>query len=101
MDLKTKLDQSMREGKYKPTPKKPNSSDQYAFGRDVTIWFNAWKYDSTEQVWAGLADSIVRGVADHLDPVERKWFYLCLNLARRDIDSIRSWITGRTVRFIW
>src|SRR5205085_5217297 len=28
-------------------------------GRRLTVWFNAWKYQSSEQVWAGLADAIL------------------------------------------
>jgi hypothetical protein len=54
----------------------------------VTVWFNAWKYQSTEQVWAGLADSIVTQVAARMDPVERELFFLELNLRRQDLDSI-------------
>jgi KAP family P-loop domain len=50
----------------------PNfDSKGYKIPPKVTIWFNAWKYESTEQVWAGLADSIVREISSRLKPVER------------------------------
>jgi len=48
-----------------------------------------------------LADSIVKGIADRLGRVEREWFYLHLNLRRRDPESIRSWITERAFAYIW
>jgi predicted Rossmann-fold nucleotide-binding protein len=67
----------------------------------VTVWFNAWKYQSTEQVWAGLADSIVTQVAARMDPVERELFFLELNLRRQDLDSIRGWIYGRSLSYVW
>lgn len=66
----------------------------------ITIWFNAWKYENTEQVWAGLADSIIKGIANRMDPIDREWFYLMLNLRRQDRKSIRNWITARTWNFL-
>jgi hypothetical protein len=67
----------------------------------VTIWFNAWKYESTEQVWAGLADSIVREIAGRMTPVKREWFFLQLNLRRMNIDSIRRWIYDQSLSYLW
>jgi hypothetical protein len=83
-----------------PEPKKPEPARSDIKPR-ITIWFNAWTYESTEQVWAGLADSIVRGIADRLGRVEREWFYLRLNLRRRDPESIRKWISDRTFTYVW
>jgi hypothetical protein len=54
---------------------KPFQSGGYGVNPLVTVWLNAWKYESTEQVWAGLADGIVREIASRLDPVEREWFF--------------------------
>jgi hypothetical protein len=67
----------------------------------VTIWFNAWKYESTEQIWAGLADSIIQGVAARLEPWERIWFYLRLNSRRKDVNSILNWISQDIWNNIW
>jgi hypothetical protein len=57
--------------------------------RRVTIWFNAWKYDSTSQVWAGLADCIVQQIGERLNPVERELFWFRLQLRRIDTGKIR------------
>ena len=67
----------------------------------VTVWFNAWKYESTEQVWAGLADSIVREISSRLNPVEREWFFLELNLRRTDFNSIRRWVYEKSLIYLW
>jgi phospholipase C len=57
--------------------------------RRVTIWFNAWKYESTAQVWAGLADCIVQQIGERLDLVERELFWFRLQLRRLDAGKIR------------
>ena len=58
--------------------------------RRVTIWFNAWKYESTAQVWAGLADCIVHQIGERLDPVARELFWFWLQLRRFDASKIRE-----------
>lgn len=60
-----------------------------------TVWFNAWKYESTNQVWAGLADSIIRQYAQRLTPESRERFWLTLNARRIDPDRIRKIIYGK------
>ncbi|MGV9365561.1 KAP family P-loop NTPase fold protein [Amycolatopsis sp. NPDC003731] len=55
----------------------------------ATVWFNPWMYQSTEQVWAGLADAIVTQVTDRLRPGDRERFWLQLNLARVDRLAVR------------
>ena len=66
-----------------------------------TVWFNAWKYESSEQVWAGLVDAIVSQVSDRLGPVEREIFLLRLNLSRIDDGVVRRKIYDRVVTFWW
>lgn len=56
----------------------------------VTVWFNAWKYESTNQIWAGLADTIVKQVAERLSPIERELFFFRLHLKRIDVGKIRN-----------
>jgi hypothetical protein len=58
--------------------------------RRVTIWFNAWKYESTSQVWAGLADSIVQQIGERLGPVKRELFWFQLQLRRVSSGKVRS-----------
>src|SRR5262249_8312486 len=84
-----------------PTVENPESFEKGLLEPRITIWFNAWKYESTEQVWVGLADSVVKGIADRLSPIEREWFYLRLNLRRRDVESIRTWITSHIWNNVW
>lgn len=67
----------------------------------VTIWFNAWKYESTNQVWAGLADSILRQVSDRLGPIERELFWLRLQLHRIDAGTIRRKIYEQVWTRFW
>ncbi|MDQ3919322.1 MAG: P-loop NTPase fold protein, partial [Acidobacteriota bacterium] len=61
----------------------------------LTVWFNAWKYESVNQVWAGLVDAIMRQVAARLDLIEREQFWLRLNLKRIDADRLRQRIHDR------
>ncbi|MEX3926721.1 P-loop NTPase fold protein [Paraburkholderia sp. BR10936] len=57
----------------------------------VTVWFNAWKYESTNQVWAGLADAILQQVPNRLKTrAEKETFWLRLNLARVNSAAIRQ-----------
>ncbi len=70
-------------------------------GRRWTVWFNAWKYETTEQVWAGLVDAIVTQVSARLGPVERELFLLRLQLARIDDGEVRRRIYDRVVTIWW
>jgi KAP family P-loop domain len=94
-----------KHSKFKTNNHKPEipefQSNGYQVKPCVTIWFNAWRYESTEQVWAGLADSIVRGIANRMDRMQREWFFLRLNLRRHDPDSIRRWIYKRILTYLW
>ena len=69
---------------------KPEQIDVGTIKNRVTVWFNAWKYESTDQIWAGLADSIVKQVTERLSPVERELFFFRLHLKRLDIAKIRK-----------
>jgi phospholipase C len=76
-----------------PEGKQPAIPPIKAEGRQrrVTIWFNAWKYESTTQVWAGLADSIVQQIGERFDdPVERELFWFRLQMRRLDAGKIRQ-----------
>ena len=55
----------------------------------VTVWFNAWKYQSSEQVWAGLAHCIINHVTVRMTPRQRELFWLKLNSRRIDINAVR------------
>lgn len=57
--------------------------------RRVTIWFNAWKYQSREQLWAGLAHSILEQVDDRLTPMESDRLWASLQLRRLSLRRLR------------
>ncbi len=58
-------------------------------GVAATVWFNAWKYQNTDQVWAGLAEAIIRDITDRLKPVDREKFLLRLHCNRLNLNLIR------------
>ncbi|KIG10925.1 KAP family P-loop NTPase fold protein [Caballeronia concitans] len=66
-----------------------------------TIWFNAWKYESCEQVWSGLVDAIVSQISDRLPIVQREAFLLRLHLARIDDGIVRRKIYDRVLTIWW
>lgn len=55
-----------------------------------TIWFNAWKFQNSEQVWAGMAHCIISQLVEQLpDQIEREKFWLKLQAERLDFSAIR------------
>jgi hypothetical protein len=66
-----------------------------------TIWFNAWKYETSEQIWAGLVDSIISQIAERLHPLDREKFLLKLQLSRIDDGIVRRKIYDRIVTIWW
>lgn len=81
----------------KALPPVPASADR----KLLTVWFNAWKYESVNQVWAGLVDEIMHQVAARLSIKDRELFWLRLNLKRVDADKIRHRIHERIFRYWW
>lgn len=67
----------------------------------VTIWFNVWKYETSEQIWAGLVDAIVSQVSERLSTAERELFLLRLQLSRVDDGIVRRKIYDRIVTVWW
>jgi hypothetical protein len=55
-----------------------------------TVWFNAWKYQDSEQIWAGLAHAILAQLPARLSPKDRELFWLRLQLRRIDPSAVRS-----------
>lgn len=66
-----------------------------------TVWFNAWQYESSEQVWAGLVDAIITQVSARLSLEQRELFLLRLNLARIDDGKVRQKLYDRLVAYWW
>lgn len=55
----------------------------------TTVWFNAWKYQSSEQTWSGLAHAIISEVESRMTPIQRERFWASLNLARVNPVEVR------------
>jgi hypothetical protein len=73
-----------------------------------TVWFNAWKYQSSEQVWAGMAHAIISQLVEQQsDDLEREKFWLALQAERLDFNTIRQDIHRAVIErflpniFIW
>ena len=67
----------------------------------ITVWFNAWKYQNTEQVWAGLADAILRQVTERMKVAQRQRFWLQLQLGRIDADKIQQRVYSKIISGWW
>jgi hypothetical protein len=67
----------------------------------ITVWFNAWKYQTTEQVWAGLADCILRQVTERMNVAQRQRFWLQLQLGRIDTDKIQQRVYSKIISGWW
>lgn len=55
-----------------------------------TVWFNAWKYESGNQLWAGLATAIIDQLTARMAPLEREDFLLRLQASRIDPARVRA-----------
>lgn len=83
-----------------PLPTKPGDTKE-PLQPKMTVWFNVWKYESINQVWAGLVDAILRQVTARMTPFEREKFWLQLTFKRVDADKIRQTIYERILRYLW
>lgn len=68
----------------------------------VTVWFNPWMYERTDQIWAGLTREILIAVTERLSKVERERLWFDLNLRRTDPSSMRKRILASYIpRTLW
>src|SRR6185436_16673063 len=55
-----------------------------------TVWFNAWKYQNSEQLWAAMAYCILNQLVSQIpDQWERERFWLALQAERIDFAEVR------------
>lgn len=60
-----------------------------------TVWFNAWKFQKNEQIWAGFAYEIIHQLVNQLPTtLAKEEFWLRLNLKRIDQEKLKN-----TLRF--
>lgn len=70
-------------------PKASEKGRRYHISPRATIWFNPWKYQNSEQIWAGLAHCIISQVTARMTRENRERFWLKLHARRVDVDQIR------------
>jgi KAP-like P-loop domain-containing protein len=79
-------------GSSKPTEletKRSTDGEAYGLPPRTTVWFNAWKYQTSEQVWAGMAHCIISQVTARMAVKERELFWLRLHARRVNADEVR------------
>jgi hypothetical protein len=104
INIKTILDRLKQPGESavpaadgSPAPKKATEVEvraseigaRYGIEPRATVWFNAWKYQTSEQVWAGLAHCIINQVTVRMPADQRELFWLKLNSRRVDVNAVR------------
>ncbi len=60
-----------------------------------TVWFNPWRYQSSDQIWAGLGHAMITQLVAKLEPIHREQFWLRLRMKRVDANAIRKDIHRR------
>lgn len=61
-----------------------------AFDTTNTVWFNAWKYQSSDALWAGMAYAILDQLPARLSRIEYEKFWLKLHRRRIDAGRVRA-----------
>ncbi|MGC2694251.1 MAG: P-loop NTPase fold protein, partial [Candidatus Angelobacter sp.] len=61
----------------------------YGLPARMTVWFNAWKYQTSEQIWAGMAHCIISQITARMDAKQRELFWLRLHAKRIKADEVR------------
>lgn len=64
----------------------------------VTIWFDPWEYENSEQLWAGLADCIIRGILNRMSSKRKQLFLLQLNLKIFNFKDLLRWLKSYILR---
>ncbi|MEL6849348.1 MAG: P-loop NTPase fold protein, partial [Bacteroidota bacterium] len=54
------------------------------------IWFNPWQYQSSEQIWAGMAHAMITQLVQQIPLQRQPEFWLKLQLRRMDLAQIRT-----------
>lgn len=58
----------------------------------ITVWFNPWMYENTDQVWAGLTQEITQSIMVCLPDGQRRRLFFDLNLKRTGPEAMRRQI---------
>jgi hypothetical protein len=94
-DVKRIAKESLKQNSFK---KYYDSVSQSSPLSPITFWFNAWNYENSDQIWAGLIDTIIRQYVTRLDTSqEQEEFWLRLHLKRNGAEKVLSHF--RKIRF--
>lgn len=87
----TKADRGTLKAAEMPKLPAPSNTEgeRYELPPRVTVWFNAWKYQTSEQIWAGMAHCIISQVTARMTPLERELFWVRLHARRINTDEVR------------
>ncbi|HWK07416.1 MAG TPA: P-loop NTPase fold protein [Puia sp.] len=67
----------------------------------ATVWFNPWNYQSSDMIWAGMADAVIeQTVAQIPSKTEREVFWMQLRMARLAKEKIRKDIQTRFLLYV-
>lgn len=74
------------------TSRKDKESTKASWTRltNPTVWFNPWEYQSSEQIWSGMAHAIIHQLVGQLPTIKQEKFWLELHLERVDRQAIRQ-----------
>lgn len=100
-DLDIKKDIKEKDGKASTKHTTYKQAFQYLHGSKLksnscisdpfpSVWFNAWRYQSSEQIWAGLGHAIITQLSSRLTPPEQEKFWFKLQLSRVDVLRMRK-----------
>lgn len=56
----------------------------------LTVWFNPWTYHNRDELWAGLAQEIIKAITGRLPTEDRARLWFELNLRRSDPVEMRK-----------
>lgn len=83
----------------------PNGKTWFSWSRPehrstaLTFWFNAWRHDKQDAMWAAFALNITKKIRNDQSIGRRLWGDLKLTASR--IESIGGWIHTASVMFLW
>lgn len=55
-----------------------------------TVWFNPWQYQSSEQIWSGMAHAVITQLVQQLPLAAQEEFWFKLQLARFDTIALKK-----------
>ncbi len=57
-----------------------------------TVWFNPWKHQNSEQIWAGMALSIINQLVEYLPGPEKEKFWFLLTGISQGIEQVAPYV---------